>query len=115
MRLKVKSHHKNNHSHAQLNEEDSFKNSGILLDFSSGGGLIELKNSMISLGVGKRIAISFTLPNGTHIKELIVEVRNIRIEAGRKMVGLRFTDIDPVPNKVIEDFFTNYLNNSQIT
>jgi len=89
-------------------DKESFEKSAVLLDFSIEGGLVEIKSNLVSLSVGERVSLSFTMPNNIAIDKLVTEIRNIRIESGRKLMGLRFLELNQEPFDHIKDFFEVY-------
>ncbi len=84
--------------------EEHFKKNAVLRDFSCGGGLIEVKNIYTSFSVGEKIGLFFLLPNGETVENLVCDVRNIRIESGKKLAGIKFTDLNSAALKKVTDF-----------
>lgn len=89
-------------------DEENFIGNAVLLDFSRGGGLIEIRNNLTNFSINEKIGMNVTLPSGVYIDKLIVEIRNIRIEAGKKLAGIKFLKLNPDALKEITDFFEKY-------
>ena len=91
-----------------LIDDENFEKNAVLLDFSADGGLVELKNNLISFAIGEKIGMTFTMPSNVIVDTVVCELRNIRIESGRKLLGLRFLNDSPEPIKQIKQFFEKY-------
>lgn len=88
--------------------DENFINNAVLLDFSSGGGLVELKNNLVNFYVNEKVGMDMVLPNGEKIEKLVIEIRNIRLENGKKLAGIQFLDANKKPLKKIKQFFDKY-------
>ncbi len=90
---------------------ESDPNHAILLDLSSGGGLInitDVKNEEI-VQLYALVGLDFTLPDGTKIRGLVAEIRNIREDMGKKLAGIKFVDKNLTALGAIKDFFDKHI------
>ncbi len=87
--------------------------SAVLLDLSTGGGLFEIESNRHLPAVGSLASISFTLPDGSEVNELLGEIRNIRIGNGAKLLGIKFVEKNPEPVAVLRNFFEEFTNGVQ--
>ncbi len=67
---------------------------GAILDISASGVRIGLE-SREGINVGARLNLSFTLPNGTSVRDLASSVRNISEEGGKYLMGSIFLRHEP--------------------
>ncbi|MBI5636553.1 MAG: PilZ domain-containing protein [Nitrospinae bacterium] len=67
---------------------------GAVLDISATGARIGL-DAINGIGVGAKLHLSFTLPNGATVNELAAAVRNISEESGKYLLGTSFWGHNP--------------------
>ncbi len=89
-----------------ISEED--KENSIILNLSRRGGLVEIPKGFSAFSFGENVGLDFMLPNGESVEKLICQVRNIRIEAKKKVLGLEFVEKNMSEINKIDSFFDKY-------
>ncbi len=88
--------------------ESEVAGNAVVLDFSRGGGQIEIWGDFEPVAIGQQVGLDLMLPNGESVDGLVVEIRNLRIESNRRVVGVQFMGVNPQPLNIIERFFDKY-------
>ncbi|MBI5636514.1 MAG: flagellar brake protein [Nitrospinae bacterium] len=68
---------------------------GAVLDISADGARVGL-DAINGIGVGAKLHLSFTLPNGAAVNQLAAAVRNISEESGKYLLGISFWEHNPM-------------------
>ncbi len=77
----------------------------LLKDISPSGALIEVRGVCRNCVVNEKIIISFPLPDGKMISELPAEIRNIRKQEDKAIIGVQFKRNNNKEYDDILDFF----------
>ncbi len=94
-------------------EQTDYRQNVVLLDLSPGGGLVEvIKETPGVSEPGSSVLIDFILPNGIKIVRLKAEIKNVRIDSGKRLLGIKFSDMDSPQIMLINEFFNKYLKKS---
>jgi len=92
------------------NDENEHESNATTIDLSSEGALIEFHQDHSQFIIGDRLGLNIDLPDGTYIDGLISELRNIRIDSGKKLIGVKFLDTNKDAFDSLAAFFRKYFS-----